>query len=283
VFTITKKYLTVDGVTLAYEEYGHGEAVIFLHGFGESSFSWRSVAQTISRQLHRRCICLDLMGFGASEKPLDEIYTLERQAYLISGFIKEMGLKSLSLAGHSYGGGVCLILVGQLSTPYPFSVDTIVLVDTICYPQQFPGFIKYLRIPILRWLALNLIPARTLARLTLGLCYASKDKVTDESVYELSSALKSEGAEEALIATAEKILPEEMDSFISSYKTIQIPTFILWGAKDTIVPLKLGERLHSEIPSSTMVILDDCGHIPQEEFPEETAKLLIDFLSKGRQ
>ena len=108
---ITKKYLTVDGVKLAYEEYGHGKPVLFLHGFGASSFSWRFVAQTLSKQLNRRCICLDLMGFGASEKPLDESYTLTRQANLVSGFISKMEIESLSLVGHSYGGGVCLTLV----------------------------------------------------------------------------------------------------------------------------------------------------------------------------
>ena len=279
---ITKKYLTVDGVKLAYEEYGHGKPVLFLHGFGASSFSWRFVAQTLSKQLNRRCICLDLMGFGASEKPLDESYTLARQANLVSGFISKMEIESLSLVGHSYGGGVCLTLVSQLSTSSPSSVNSIILVDTVCYPQQFPGFIKCLRTPIIRWFALNFIPARMSARSILELCYASKEKVTNEAISEYSSALKSEGAHAALIATAENIIPEEMDSLIRSYKSILMPTFILWGAKDRIIPLKLGKRLHSEIPASTMEILDNCGHVPQEEFPEETAKHLIAFFSEDR-
>lgn len=72
-----------------------------------------------------------------------------------------------------------------------------------------------------------------------------------------------------------------MDSLIRSYKAIIIPTFILWGTKDRIVPLKLGKRLHSEIPSSTMEILDNCGHIPQEEFPEETVKHLTNIFRRG--
>ena len=281
VVTIPKKYLIVDGVKLAYEEYGEGKPVLFLHGFGASSYSWRFVAQTVSKQLNRRCICLNLMGFGASEKPSDESYTLARQAELVSGFIIGMELESLSLVGHSYGGGVCLNLVSQLSTFSPYSVNSMVLVDTVCYPQQFPGFIKCLRTPIIRWFVLNIIPARKSARSILELCYASKERITNEAIYEYSSVLKSEGAHRALIATAENIIPDDMDSLVRSYKAISMPTFILWGTKDRIIPLKLGKRLHIEIQSSTMEVVNNCGHVPQEEFPEETAKRLIVFFSGG--
>lgn len=274
------KYSTIDGVKLAYQDYGQGEPILFLHGFGQSSFSWRNVARDLSEQLNRRCICLDLMGFGASDKPPGESYRLARQAYLVSSFISQLGLKSLSLVGHSYGGGISLILVCQLSTISSFSITSLALIDSICYPQRFPCFIKSLQIPIVRWLALRLIPARVLVRFSLAACYMSGESITDEAVSEYSSALKSRGAGEALIATAENMLPEEVDPLVDSYRSILIPTFILWGDKDKIVPLKLGKRLHSDIASSSMRILDHCGHIPQEECPEETVDLLMTFFSE---
>lgn len=274
------KYLTIDGVKLAYQEFGQGEPILFLHGFGETLFSWRFVAPTLSQRLNRRCICLDLMGFGASDKPPGEDYTLARQAHLVSGFITSLGLKSLSIVGHSYGGGISLILVNQLSTDHSFSVTSLVLVDSVCYPQRIPFFIKSLQIPSIRWLALKLISVRGLVRFSLRSCYTSRESVTDEAVSEYSSALKSEGAGKALIATAENIIPKNIDLLVGSYKTILIPTFILWGDNDKIVPLKLGKRLHSEITSSSMEILDNCGHIPQEERPEETIDLLTAFFAE---
>jgi pimeloyl-ACP methyl ester carboxylesterase len=102
-------YVSVDGLQISYEEYGHGRPIVFLHGFGACSYSWRAVAKELASD--NRCISVDLMGFGLSDKPRDEEYTLDRQASLLRKVIDQLSLERPVLVGNSYGGGVCLSLI----------------------------------------------------------------------------------------------------------------------------------------------------------------------------
>lgn len=262
---------SVDGVKLAYEEYGSGPPIVFVHGFGASSYSWRQIAASLSGY---RSISINLMGFGHSEKPKDESYTIDRQAALLRQFILQKGLESPVLVGHSYGGGVCLAMMRQLH-----DVSRLILVDSMCYPQRFPFFITALRSPVLRRVAFELVPPRISVTSLLKQVYYRADRIKPETVDEYVGCVESEGARNALIRTAESIIPPDVDQLIGSYRQISVPTLIIWGEHDRIVPISLGERLSKDIPSAEFKVIPDCGHAPQEELPEETLAVVSRFLT----
>lgn len=267
--------VVVDGVTMAYEDRGAGRPVVFVHGLGASSRSWWRVAHLLANSY--RTISLDLMGSGRSQKPGNQPYTLQRQATLLKGFLSELKLDRFALVGHSYGGGVCLSL---LSREHQFTIRGLALIASICYPQRFPLWVQLLRTPLLGELMLYAAPATALVRWVLQHSYYRPVMIDRELVTAYAEAVASPGGRHALLETARRIIPKDMDRLIASYPRISCPTFVLWGDHDPLVPVQLGRKLSAQIPgaASRMVVLKDCGHIPQEEMPERTAELIGDFL-----
>ena len=82
----------------------------------------------------------------------------------------------------------------------------------------------------------------------------------------------------AVVQTARRLDTKDADRVGACCRAITVPTLILWGREDGIVPLEIGERLHEAIGTSELVVLDACGHIPHEEKPAETLKFIEDFL-----
>src|SRR5574340_351704 len=184
--------VVVDGVRLAYEEVGLGPPMVFVHGFGTSSHSWRRAAAPLAESF--RTVCVDLMGFGRSDKPADQPYTMERQAALLRGFLSELSLPDPVLVGHSYGGGVCLMM---LRLYRELNLKALVLVDTVCYPQKFPRFLTVLRTPVLRELVFRFLPLEKLVRKGLQEAYERPEFIRADTVAAYAAALRMPGGKEA--------------------------------------------------------------------------------------
>ncbi|MEN6521018.1 MAG: alpha/beta hydrolase [Armatimonadota bacterium] len=270
----SKKRITVDGITLAYEDYGRGRPVVFVHGVAATSFAWNSVAGMLSDTC--RAVCFDLMGFGDSDKPRKESYTYRRQAELLLEAINQLGLERPVLAGHSLGGGVCLAILQELGNAHQKAVSGLVLVDTVCYPQKIPVFLRFLKVPVLPALVMKVFPEGW------GMKHSARSvfqrDMQSESIDIYTHALQSNGAHSSLIATAKSIIPSNLDDFVSSYSRISVPTRIIWGRHDNIVPLELGRKLAEEIGTAGFYIIEESGHCPHEERPEEVARLIGCFL-----
>ena len=114
------------GVTLRYTDSGKGEPLLFLHGFAVSSYTWRHVADRLSGS--NRVICLDLKGFGASDKPRDSDYSAYGQAETIAAFLEQRDLKNVTVVGNSFGGRVTMALYLRLSGTG--RIKRLVLVDS---------------------------------------------------------------------------------------------------------------------------------------------------------
>jgi pimeloyl-ACP methyl ester carboxylesterase len=274
---VERQYVTVDGVTLAYEEYGAGNPVVFIHGFPASSYSWRQAAQALSDS--HRTVCFDLMGFGYSDKPLHADYSIERQTELIIAAMGKLQLRSVILVGHSIGGAVCLAALRRLGADQSL-VSGLVLVNSVCYLQELPWFMRALLLPALPTLAMKLIPERWGFAVLKGWMYHPKNGMSREAAREYAARLQSPRAHEALIAVAECIIPDDIDELVASYTAIRVPTLIIWGRQDRVIPLSFARRLADDIPRSTLCELNQCGHCPQEEKPEETIKHLRQFVEQ---
>ena len=261
----------VNGVGLSCDESGEGRPLVFVHGLASCSASWRATASLLSGDF--RCIAVDLMGFGRSDKPLGETYTLERQGELLRLLLAELKLEDAVLVGHSYGGGVCL---SALRDPCP-RVGALVLVGSICYPQAVPLSFRLLAFPLLGPLALYLAPKSWATGAVFGNAYGRGLGPAKELVAANAFALASASGRHALVRTVRELAARPAGP-LADYGRVSAPTLIVWGRRDRLVPIALGERLASEIPRAQFVALDECGHLPHEESPAEIADAIARFV-----
>ena len=267
----------LDSIHLKWTSYGEGTPIVFLHGFGASSYTWHHLIKPLSP--HYKLYLVDLKGFGSSPKPRDGKYSIFDQARLVKQFVQENHLDSYILAGHSYGGGVALALSVSYLNESQNPIKKLILVDNAAYPQTFPFFIKALRIPILGRLGLSIIPTKMNVKSVLNLAFFDKRNISTEMINEYSRALGMPGGKYALRQVARQILPPEMTELMNQYHNISIPVMIVWGRQDEVIPLEIGERLNHELSNSTLAVIENCGHHPHEEKPKEFIALVKDFLN----
>jgi pimeloyl-ACP methyl ester carboxylesterase len=262
---------------LHYEERGSGEPILFVHGFGASIFSWRYLVPALEK--NARLILLDLKGFGRSPKPADGQYSVYDQAQLVHRFIADRDLTNLTLIGHSYGGGVALVTSLSLLAEGHQRLRRLVLIDSVGYKQPLPLFVRILRNAVLGPLAVTVVPRKLQVLSILKLAYHDSGKITGAAVDNYAEPLSSPGGRQALRETAKAMIPPDIEALTSQYRRITVPTLILWGKEDHIVPLAIGMRLKEDIPNSTLDVIEECGHIPHEEQPERALAAVQGFLA----
>ncbi len=263
-----------DAVSLHVRVTGKGQPLIMLHGFGASSYSFSKIIPELSKYF--TIYAFDLKGFGDSPKPDDHRYSVYDQALLVDQYLKKHHLDKVILLGHSYGGGVALSLA--LLDPKRFA--KLVLIDSASYDQQLPKLIRWLQIPVLGKLGFYLIPATVEVKESYKYAFYDKRKIPEDIVREYARNLYKPNARKVYLQTVENLIPEDIEEVSRRYKTIHIPTLIVWGANDIDIRKEKAYRLHRDIPHSQLKIIPRCGHIPHEEKPQETLKVLEDFLLK---
>ncbi len=266
------------GVQINYEIRGHGESpALLLHGFGASLETWRDIQPYLEPCL--RLFLLDLKGFGFSSKPNDGAYSMEDQASIVASFIRRNDLSGVCLVGHSYGGAVALLTYLALAGDDGANrVRALILLDSPAAKQKLPFFISPLTNPLLRPL-LYLVPKRTRARYVLRRLFFDPAKVTRDRVERYARMLNLPGSFRALVAIARQIIPKDPDSIAARLADIRVPALLIWGDHDEIVPLSQAELMQERMPNSRLVIIDRCRHMPAEEYPEETARVILSFLA----
>lgn len=264
------------GISISYEDQGRGQPLILLHGFGASTYSWRHIFPYFTRTY--RVIAIDLKGFGLSDKPLDNGYSVSDQSRIISEFIRAHNLENVVLVGNSIGGAVSLLTYLTLSDPDAHRISKLILIDTGSYRQRLPNFISILRVPLINVLSICLTSSNFKAKMVLKEAFFDHSKITDDMVTTYGTYLSLPGASHALIKTAEQVVPSNIEEISQRYKSIQIPVLLIWGEKDKIVPLEFGRKLAGDIPNSKLVVVPNCGHVPQEECPRQTIEAMQSFL-----
>ena len=265
-------------VRLAVRETGKGKPILLIHGLGASSYTWRSITPPLAKT--NRVIAIDLKGFGDSEKPLDDAYSIADQARLVQDYMARRDLRGVTLVGHSFGGAVAMAVALDDANAVRPRIEKLVLIDSLAYEQPIPFFFKVLQTPIIGELGMSLIPADLQIAKALAVAYHHDERVKDETIATYATPLQTEGGRHALLRTVESLTNENAEVYAARYRSLKTPTLLIWCAHDRIVPLRFGKRLWQDLPNAKIDVIEECGHIPQEEEPGETLAAIQGFAGK---
>lgn len=254
-----------------------GSPILLVHGFSTNGYTWNRWTPTLAKE--HRLLVVDLKGAGSSPKPPDQAYGPRDQAELLYRLILQHDLRDLTLVGHSLGGGIALLTALRLLNETEPRLKRLALVAGAAYPQPIPRFIALAARPFLGPLALKILPASFIIRAGLRRAYFRPEKITRSQVEAYAEPLRKKEGRRALSKMAGQIIPPELDQITPRYRKITVPTLLIWGRQDIIVPLRIGERLARELPQAELHVLAECGHMPQEEEPETSLKVFLDFLA----
>ena len=255
------------------------DSLVLLHGYGGSSFSWRYWTPHLAKRAH--VVLVDMKGFGLAPKPDDGQYGPEHQAELIYRLILQADLQRVTLIGHSLGGGVALGTALRLLDSEPGRLKRLILVASAAYKQRMPLFVTLAKYRRLATTALRILGTQFVIRHVLKSIVFDSSKVSDDQVTGYAKPLSSPEAYRALIDTALAIMPPDLEKLTGRFKELDVPTLVLWGRQDRVVPLWVGERLADKLPDANLQVLENCGHMPAEELPEESWKVLQTFLENN--
>ena len=251
---------------------GEGEPLIMIHGFSSSSHTFSHLTKALSKEY--KVYAIDLKGFGKSPKPRDDRYSVYDQMLLVQDFIDEHGIKNPIMIGHSLGGGVILSLALTKSV----DIKKMVLIDAAAYRQNLPKLLRWLQFPLLGKLGFYLIPASYEIKEGYKYAFYDNDKIPKEGIKELTQNLQSKNGKYAFAKASDFLIPDDIDEVSKRYGELDIPTLILWGYEDVIIRREKAQWLHRDIANSKLIYIYECGHMPQEEKPEETLQHILNFL-----
>ena len=267
-------FATIDGVRLHYQDKGAGTPLVLVHGFSSSTYSWKDVFEPLAKNY--RVIAVDLKGFGFSGKP-DGDYTRRAQAVLVAHLLDYLKIEKAWLAGNSMGGEVSL----NFALQNPQRVAGLILIDSAGVSvagsnSLAPGYARAPVVgPVLLALALS---SDKLVRQGLEKSFYDDTKITAERVAAYYRPLTTRSGQLAALRARTQwgLFPVERD-----LGKISVPTLIIWGAADALISIEAGRKMNSLIKDSKLVIIESCGHVPQEELPERVLAEMTKFIEES--
>lgn len=268
-------FIAVDGCRVHFQEFGDDRdpPIILIHGYAASVYAWNVVAPMIA-EAGFRVIAVDLIGFGYSEKPPWFEYTINAQARMIARFMDRMGIGKATIIGSSYGGAVA----ATLALDYSARLEALILVDAVINDdlKNHPVFRLGAYRGIGEVMAPFLIDSRRFMRIRMNntLAATNRHMVTDERIENIVRPLSNAEGHRSALATSRnwEATRIEQDAHLINHQTL-----LIWGEHDKVIPVRNGHKLYDSILHSRLVILKDCGHVPQEEKSEAFAELVINF------
>ena len=254
---------------------GDPTPLLLLHGTGASLHTWDGWAATLKAQ--RRVIRIDLPGFGLTG-PFGGAYAADdyrgdTYARFVLDLMDVLQVPRAAIGGNSLGGEVAWRAVSL--APQRFAA--LILVDATGYaftPDEIPLGFRIARIPLLNRIGEYLLPRAAVAA-TLRSVYGEPARIDDALIDRYFELALREGNRHALGLRLQQL---EMGAQAERIKQLALPTLVLWGGRDRLVPPANGQRFAADIRGAKLVVFDTLGHVPQEEDPAATVAAAIAFL-----
>jgi pimeloyl-ACP methyl ester carboxylesterase len=274
------RYVTIHGYRRAYVKAGAGPALLLIHGIGDSSDSWRPVVEQLAD--HYTVIVPDLLGHGRSEKP--------RADYSVAGFANGMRdllsvleVDRVTVVGHSLGGGVA----AQFAYQFPEQCERLVLVGSGGVGRTVSPLLRMAAVPGVEALMplLGLPPIQFASRLGAGLLRVFDTALgrDAEEILAVFDALPNTEARMVILRTLRSSIDwrgQVITMVDRAYLAEGIPTLIVWGRRDAIIPLGHGRLVHTVMPGSEFEVFDEAGHFPHHTDPARFVRVLRSFMER---
>ena len=276
--TPTLHFRTIHGYRRAFRVAGSGPVLLLIHGIGDNSTTWHSVHSKLAQRF--TVIAPDLIGHGASAKPHGD-YSLGAFASSLRDLLVALGHERATIVGHSLGGGIAM----QFSYQFPERVERLVLVDSgglgrevhlMLRAATLPGADYVL--PALAWtgaLSAGAKGARMLGRLGL---HASAEV---RGIADGFETLEDPDACRAFLHTARSIIDaggQRVSARDRLYLAQDIPTLIVWGERDSLIPVAHGRAAHELMPHSRLEVFEGAGHFPFRDDPMRFVSVVRSFI-----
>lgn len=273
------RFIDLNGLLVHYKIRGEGEpALVLLHGFGASLFSWREVIPPLG--VDHTVVAFDRPAFGLTSRPLpgewqgESPYRAEAQVDLTIALMDTLGLERAVLVGNSAGGTIAVLT----ALSHPERVEALILVDPAIYSTGgMPGWLS----PILRTPQMRRIGPLIARRIQgWGIDFARSawhdpSRITEEVWAGYLQPLKAENWDRGLWELTAAGHDLNLEARLGE---IRVPVLVITGDDDRIVPTADSVRLAGELPNATLVVAPECGHVPQEECPLAFLEAVTAFL-----
>jgi pimeloyl-ACP methyl ester carboxylesterase len=276
------RFRVVHGYRRAFRLVGNGPPLVLIHGIGDSSATWSPVIGELAKR--HLVIAPDLLGHGSSDKPRAD-YSVAAYANGLRDLLGVLGVDRATLVGHSLGGGVAM----QFAYQFPERCERLVLVGSGGAGPDVTPVLRAMTLPGAA-LALHLLRLPG-ARLQVGAVVAALRALgsglgTDgQDLLRMVDALPDGTARAAFIRTLRAVVDwrgQVVTMLDRCYLTRGMPTLLVWGGRDAIVPVAHAHRAHAAMPGSRLEVFDEAGHFPFHTDPHRFVAVVEDFLSTTR-
>src|SRR6476659_113879 len=279
---VEHKSLPVHGNLVRYDEAGAdsgGPVVVLIHGIASRAAQWHGVMAELGETCH--VIAPDLLGHGESAKPRGD-YSLGAHACGVRDLLAALGHDRITLVGHSLGGGIAM----QFAYQFPERVERLVLVNSGGLGSEVSPFLRAATLPGSE-VVLPVITSSYVRRAGAGL-----GRLLQKAHVPLSAglvecmvgfaSLADPATRSAFIHTCRSVLDvagQRVDARDRLYLAADLPLLVVWGGRDTIIPMKHGVSLAAKVPTTRLALFERSGHFPHLSEPSRLAGVLSDFIA----
>jgi pimeloyl-ACP methyl ester carboxylesterase len=271
---------TLHGSTVHYLDAGFGPPVVLIHGLLSSHRSWLPLADQLGTE--HRILAPDLLGHGASAKPMGD-YSLSSHAATVRDLLDHLDISSATLVGHSFGGGIVL----QFAYLFPDRVERLVLVSSGGLGRELSLLLRAAALPGAEWVLPLLASGwvrehceaagRALGRLGVR---AGPDVAEGwQGFMSLGDAERRRG----FLATVRTVIDlggQTVDAGPRLYLAARMPTLLVWGARDRVIPSSHAVMAQQAIPGSRVEVFERAGHFPHLDEPERFVRVFREFIAE---
>ena len=270
------EFVEINGMQVHFRDQGLATdslPIVLIHGTGASLHTWESWVNELKNK--HRIITLDLPAYGLTGPNKTGDYSQDFYVNFMENFLLKLNIKRCVLGGNSLGGSI----TWAFALEHPERVGKMILVDAGGYPmvsKSVPIAFQIARMPIVGNLFKYILPYAVIEK-SLQNVYVHDDIITPELVERYYDLASRTGNRKAFLDRMKSSIKN--DNYLK-IKTLTMPTLIIWGKEDGLIPLNVAEKFHKDLPNDTMIVFKDLGHTPMEEDPMKTVKAVKDFLGK---
>lgn len=271
-------HLDLHGDRVAYRDVGDGDALLLIHGMAGSSATWDAVIPALARRY--RIIAPDLPGHGDSDKPRGD-YSLGAFAAFLRDLLDEIGIDKVTVIGQSLGGGVAM----QFTYQHPDYCERLVLIGSGGLGPDVNWMLRFLAAPGAELILPVIAPKPVLRVGETVRSWAASAGIRSpraDQTWRAYTSLSDAATRRAFLRTLRAVVDhrgQAVSALNRLYLNAELPTQLIWGDKDNIIPVAHGIAAHEAIPGSRLEILPGVGHYPHAEAPDEVVRILEDFLT----